>query len=455
MRQFLLAGVAGLLVAGTAGAADLPRKMPLVAPPPAWTWTGLYVGAFYGASVGQSDATTTGVGGTAGLNDAAFGGGLTLGYNWQFSPWGLVGVEGDIGYLGTSRSFQDANDVTTAAGLKSTWYSTLRGRLGYVTGPSVLYVTGGAAWVRLEETFGGSGGQVVPPTTFKTTDSGWTAGAGIETRLSRSWSATTEYLYIDLGSNSFAATTSAAAADSVTFKNQFHVLKAGLNYKFGEPFELPFMLAPLSSPQRWAGFYAGVNLGGGISNVHTPNQSVLAGGGEVDVNGTGFAGGGHVGYNMLALSNWIVGLEGDIGYLGVSHAKTDWFNTGQAGTLYQPGVDTSWYGTLRGRIGFATGPALLYATGGLAVVDVENSVNVGGARFSTSGTRTGWTFGGGVETELTSRLSARLESLYVDTGTETLTVPTGRSVEFKNRFTVVRAGLSYAFGGPDVVTARY
>jgi outer membrane immunogenic protein len=184
-----------------------------------------------------------------------------------------------------------------------------------------------------------------------------------------------------------------------------------------------------------------------------PNNTFQASlGGEGDVNGTGFAGGGHVGYNLVAFSNWIVGIEGDIGYLGVDGGYTDWNNTGAA--LFQPGFDTNWYGTLRGRIGTSTGPAFLYATGGLAVVDVENSVVSAGTRYSVDGTRVGWTFGGGIETELTSQWSARLESLYINTGTETLNTAAG-SVDFKNRFTVVRAGLSYKFGGPDVVTARY
>ena len=93
--------------------------------------------------------------------------------------------------------------------------------------------------------------------------------------------------------------------------------------------------------------------------------------GEVDVNGSGFAGGGHVGYNMVLFSNWIVGVEGDIGYLGIDHSVTDLDNTVGVG-LYQPGVKTNWYGTLRGRIGTSTGPSLLYVTAGAAFVDVEN-----------------------------------------------------------------------------------
>lgn len=453
MKRTLLLGAALLVTTGAAQAADLPRKVPVKAPAPVWSWTGFYIGGYYATPVGHSSATSALRPGTTEVNDVGISVGGTLGYNWQFGPSGLVGIEGDIGYMGTDRAITDTNDLTTRFGVKSTWYSTLRGRLGYVTGPSLLYVTGGGAWGGLEETFGGTG--AVAPTTVKTTETGWTAGVGIETKLSRSWTAKTEYLYVDLGSNSFAATT-VGGADTVTVDNQFHVVKSGLNYKFGEPFELPLFLPPISSPQRWAGFYVGVNAGGGLSNVRTPGQTFLAGNGEVDVNGSGFAGGAQIGYNWVAFSNWVVGVEGDIGYLGIDHAEANWFNTGTAGTLYQPGIDTNWYGTLRGRIGTSTGPALLYFTAGLAAVDVENSVVYGAAptRYGIEGTRVGWTFGGGIETEIDSRWAARLESLYIDAGTETLTTPVG-AVDFKNRFTVVRGGLSYRFGGPDVVTARY
>jgi outer membrane immunogenic protein len=440
----LLLGAAFVLMAGAAHAADLPRKMPVKAPPaPVWSWTGFYVGAYYGTSLSQSEATTDVVGGSVDLNDTGLTAGGTLGYNWQFSPTGLVGIEGDFGWLGTKRIFNDFDSAQTF-GVKSTWYATLRGRLGYVTGPSVLYVTGGAAWVNAEESFG------IPAavSVTKDTGTGWTAGVGIETKLSRSWTTKTEYLYMDLGSSSVTGATGLPAATlTANYDNQFHVIKTGLNYKFGEPFELPIFLAPLSSPQRWAGFYAGVNLGGAISNVHLPSNTFSTG--ESDVNGTGFAGGGHVGYNMLVFSNWVAGVEGDIGYMGLSRDYSNWNNLG-----YQPGTETDWYATARARVGTSTGPAFLYATGGLAVVNVENSVTVGATRYSVDGTRIGWTFGGGIETELGSQWSARLESLYMDVGKETLTAP-GGSVEFKNRFTVVRAGLSYKFGGPEIVTSRY
>jgi outer membrane immunogenic protein len=107
--------------------------------------------------------------------------------------------------LGVNRTEADWDD-TILVGNNSDWYGTVRARLGYVTGPSVLYVTGGAAFVHMKETFGGnSAGILAPATEFTTTRTGWTAGGGIETKISNRWSAKTEYLYIDAGDNSFAA----------------------------------------------------------------------------------------------------------------------------------------------------------------------------------------------------------------------------------------------------------
>ena len=450
MKTLLLAGVALTVIAGVANAADLPAKMPVKAAPITSydDWSGFYLGGYYATGISHSQATSTSAAGHTGsveVGAAGVGIGIQAGYNWQVAPTWLVGFEGDFGWLGTNRSFGDYNDGVTF-GVKTDWYGTLRGRLGYVVGPSVIYATAGGAFAHEKETFGGA------PTTSTLTKWGWTAGGGIETKLSRNWSAKTEYLYIDLGSNSFAGTPY-ATVETATFTNTAHVLKSGLNYRFGGGAEgLPIFLPPLSSPNCWAGFYVGATMGGGVSLVQLQNINLSGNTGAVDVNGTGFSVGGHAGYNWIVLSNWVAGVEADIAYMGVNHSYEDWWDPGVTF-----GVKTDWYGTVRGRVGTTTGPALLYMTGGAAFVNVTDSVNnpyAGGGSFSNASTRAGWTFGGGIETALDSRWSARLETLYIDTGTASVD-GANTHAEFKNRFEVIRAGLSYRFGGPDVITARY
>ena len=163
MKSFLLSSAALFVLAGAANAADMPVKaMPVKAPPPvSYDWTGFYIGGYYGTSVGESGARTDPPGNPAGTRVGQFNnnsGGLsfggTVGYNWQFAPRWLVGIEGDIGSLGIDHTVKEYNDVIIA-GSKADWYGTIRGRFGYVTGPSLLYVTGGVAFVNITDTFGG------------------------------------------------------------------------------------------------------------------------------------------------------------------------------------------------------------------------------------------------------------------------------------------------------------
>jgi outer membrane immunogenic protein len=144
---------------------------------------------------------------------------------------------------------------------------------------------------------------------------------------------------------------------------------------------------------------------------------------------------------------YLVGLEGDFGYLGMRANFNDWFDLTARFTQ-----NTNWYATARGRVGVSNGPALFYFTGGAAWVNLEDGFGRGSA-ISTGDlawrTRSGWTFGGGTEVALNERWSARLESLYMNTGNSfhTNTPPplVGFNADFKERFVVVRAGLNYKF----------
>src|SRR5579872_1596323 len=196
-RFAALASFAVVAVAPAAFAADMPAKAPVYKAPPVATynWTGFYLGGYYGTVTGQAKAKTTATGFPLGVHDhnaTALMGGVTAGYNWQFDPHWLIGVEGELGYLGIDRTDVDWDDLTFA-GVKTSWYGTARGRLGYVTGPSLLYVTGGAAFVNIEDTFGGQSSQTgaafIAPTSTTSTRTGWTLGGGIETKLSQNWSA--------------------------------------------------------------------------------------------------------------------------------------------------------------------------------------------------------------------------------------------------------------------------
>jgi len=449
MKRGLLAGAALAALTSAALAADLrtPVKAPPIVAAPvsaAYDWSGFYVGGNYGTVIAQWRAHTGAANdhlGDVEVNDAGLTAGAQAGYSWQFDPNWLAGLEGDIGYFRASRSFKDWND-DTIVGMKATWYGTMRVRAGYVIGPSLLYATGGMAFVDIHDTFGGN------PATDTRVKSGWAAGGGIETKLSRSWSTTTEYLYVDAGSTTFASN----PFGTTTVDHRFHVLKSGLNYRFGGgpseslPF-LPFSNTPLLTPaHNWAGFYVGGNAGLGISVAGAIATAGTIG--ETDINGTGFTGGAHAGYNFVIIPKWFVGVEGDINYLGINHSFVEWDDID---TFV---LKTDWYSTLRGRVGSTTGPAFLYLTGGAAFVHVRDTLTQGTLGTSVSKTASGWAFGGGVETALDAHWSARLESLYMDVGSERASALNGISTQFKNRFQVIRAGLDYTFDGSDLLPFR-
>jgi outer membrane immunogenic protein len=475
MKNLLLAGVALIAFGGAANAADVPVKMPLKAPPvAAYDWNGLYIGAYYGSAIEQAGVETPLPGNPAGTRrggvginalGSTFGG--TMGYNWQFSPHGLLGVEGDVGRMvGVDRTFKEWNDVIQT-GAKADWYGTIRGRFGYVTGPSLLYATGGIAFVRTLDTFGGDAISLAPVVSTQI-KSGWTVGAGIETKLSRNWTTKTEYLYIDNGVTSFGSdpfgvgmAPGSGTLVPTNYNQTFHVIKTGLNYQLdgaGAGEAVPFLNgALLPSDHNWNGLYAGVNAGLGVSLLRAFDydfQPVFFRG-EENIDGTGIAGGVQVGYNYIFSRKWFVGVEGDVGYLGVRGSVTDWFDPTDDFE-----VKTKWYATARGRFGTTTGPALLYLTGGAAWVNLQDGFGKTTIAFPGDvATRlaSGWTAGGGTEVALDSHWSAKIESLYIDVGHAQHhdTISPTFVADFKERFMIVRAGLNYKLGGDDVVKARY
>src|SRR5579864_8335080 len=122
-RSIILGGLAvsALLIAlplGAASAADMPVKAPAPPPPPAFNWNGFYVGAYAGAAWMDQATTTdpclttaaafclaTGVGTYNGVPPTAydmkpsFVGGVTVGANWQPTPFTLIGIENNYGWL--------------------------------------------------------------------------------------------------------------------------------------------------------------------------------------------------------------------------------------------------------------------------------------------------------------------------------------------------------------------
>jgi outer membrane immunogenic protein len=444
----LLGGVAAFvfLGAGAAFASDMPVKAPaykVVAPAAVFNWTGWYGGVNYGTGVAQTHGTLTGSVGAWDRNDTGYSAGVQIGYNWQYHPNWVAGVEADINWLGIDRTDELWGNSAYQYGVETDWYGTIRGRLGYTSSPSLFYVTGGAAFVHVKNHFDGNGFSAPNSETA----SGWTAGWGIETMLGGNWSAKAEYIYIDAGDQSVFHPD--VSAIPMQFENRFHVFRKGLNYRFGGP-GTPASVLPA---HNWTGFYAGLYGGVGLAQVEAVTTSLLGTVSPFDLFDTAFTGGVQAGYNWQFHPHWVAGVEADIGWLGVDQRVQRLLGS----VVF--GVESDWYATVRARLGRSTGPALLYVTGGVAFVDVTNRFDyIGGIAASNSEVATGWTFGGGIEAVLGNNWTAKTEYLLIDAGSQDVFNSLfGDTTRFDNRFHVFRFGLNYKFGdiGKGPVYAKY
>jgi len=185
-------------------------------------------------------------------------------------------------------------------------------------------------------------------------------------------------------------------------------------------------LAP--SPPTWAGFYIGLNAGGISSDATWKNLDGIElwfPGASVTNAGTGFIGGGQVGYNWQS-GHAVFGLEADMQYTSVNQTTTIVpAIAGLGGPSPVLNDQIKWLATLRGRSGLAVDNVLIYLTGGLAAAQTTHNlsipVNDPDDTFSLSKTKVGWTVGVGLEYMLWSNWTVKTEVLYADLGTSSTT----------------------------------
>jgi len=192
----------------------------------------------------------------------------------------------------------------------------------------------------------------------------------------------------------------------------------------------PLPTAPVGT--TWSGFYIGGNLGAAFD---PNNLSIKDLSGEQDLslkfsNEAEFLGGAHAGYN-LQMGSWVVGLEGDFDF-----AK-----------------DVNYLASVRGRLGWALGSWLPYATAGVAFIDADNNFSVvsaddGPFNFNTGTTGTGFVVGGGVDYKVAPHLSLGLEGLYYDFGSQNTSLNAGNEpfvLKDDENFATVGGRLTYHF----------
>ena len=229
MKKLLLGTVALAALAGPAFAADMPARAYTKAPPPytapalVYNWTGFYIGGHVGGAF--TDGTNL-MG-----SDARFMGGVQGGFDYQFAPNWVMGLEAQYSWLPSSSNNGLVFPAGTVVTGNTDQLGSVTGRLGYTWGPALLYAKGGYAW-RDHTNITASGGGV--PAAF-TTDGGhqdgYTVGAGLEYMFAPNWSAKAEYQYYNFGKTTF--TSGPADVVGASFRNDEHTVKLGVNYRFG------------------------------------------------------------------------------------------------------------------------------------------------------------------------------------------------------------------------------
>ena len=163
------------------------------------------------------------------------------------------------------------------------------------------------------------------------------------------------------------------------------------------------------------------------------------------------------GYNYVLPNRILLGAEVDASFpsfqtlSGISIGGISNFTSPTLGAVsYSETVLSS--GTVRGRIGYAPGSWLFYATGGFAWTYNQQSLT----QLSTGNSlspflwRLGWTAGAGVEVPIVPRWTARLEYLFTDYGTNNKTFFGTQPFNSDFQLQELRLGLNYQFGSGAV-----
>jgi outer membrane immunogenic protein len=252
-------------------------------------------------------------------------------------------------------------------------------------------------------------------------------------------------------------------------------------------------VAAAAAVYNWSGFYVGGTAGGAFGSfdpsTSTDSENYLGPTGEPAVNAggsqsikpAGFTGGFETGYNWQ-ISNFVIGFEGDVEYLGLKgSAATSGSYSCCAGTIFTifSNASTTWLATARARAGIAANDWLFFATGGAAFTNIKANFGFsdncgvladcsgggspnGAEAAAFSSTKTGFAVGGGVEKAIGQNWTIKAEYLYVGFGTVTGTgVLSGSNGvgsiatqlmthSYDLKANIVRLGINYKFGGPLV-----
>jgi outer membrane immunogenic protein len=175
-------------------------------------------------------------------------GGVTIGVSRQSGQL-VLGIEADFSAFGLDAKrdtgvVASVFQVRAVDSVSADWLATLRLRLGYAVGQSLIYTTAGPAFSNISASrfidwaadgCGGGefslnrchagGGDIT---------AGWTIGGGVEHAISERWAVKAEYLYADFGEAKFTTVSTVAADQNIKHSIDLstHIARLGVNYKF-------------------------------------------------------------------------------------------------------------------------------------------------------------------------------------------------------------------------------
>jgi outer membrane immunogenic protein len=166
----------------------------------------------------------------------------------------------------------------------------------------------------------------------------------------------------------------------------------------------------------WTGFYIGGAVGGAWADIKNTDDNGFFDYGKgyrwYD-DTSGVLGGATLGYNYQFSGAFVAGIEIDLDGISLSHPYDNvlysgWsYNNNNGAFLFD----------VTGRLGYAFGPALIYAKGGYAYVDTSDNLRYAYSGYNYGGNNSGldgWVVGAGLEYALSPSWSVKIEYLYYD-----------------------------------------
>jgi high affinity Mn2+ porin len=213
--------------------------------------------------------------------------------------------------------------------------------------------------------------------------------------------------------------------------------------------DIPLKAPYLRPAFDWSGFYIGGHTGYGRGSSTAVLSDPLAASTNSVVSGV--TGGVQGGYNIQMPSGLVLGVEADLTF--PNYFSSNSIVSTLTGARSEVVEKWDYVGTARGRIGYASGHWLLYATGGFAFAG-ERFINTPdvGTDQKIINVRPGWAAGAGVEYAFAPHWSVRLEYLYSQFDRANIRFPSGAEHNSTLDFQQVRIGLNRKVDWPGSKT---